>query len=137
MLSPYAEVIARIKLTERGINGIQAASAGLVVLFPEPVNQKVNAVANAREIYMTSHKATALKATDFSETTLIICMDDDSKSRIYNNFKDAVNVYTLKEYVGSSGDIRLPIGGSVEEYEQVCKELEALLESLIEKEIDS
>lgn len=137
LLSPYAEAMARMRLTELRINEILVSSRGNVVLFPEPVNQKVSAIAQEKGLSLTYHKAVAIRSEDFSENTLVLSMDEENKARVYHNYTKALNVFTIKEYLGKSGSLKLPIGGTIEEYEAVLKELEELLESLIEKEINS
>lgn len=134
MLSPYAEALMKLKLAKLGVSGLQIASRGWVVLFPEPVNQKVCAIAEKTGISLSHHKATALEESDFSDSTLVLTMDEETKNRIYQKYSGAVNVYNLKSYLEKPGSLSLPIGGTIEEYEAVCRELEGLLEGLIEKE---
>lgn len=137
MLGPYAEAYMRAALAVRSANGIQVASRGRVVLFPEPVNPKIQAVAVKRGFSLSWHKALEIKETDFSDTTLILSMDEDNKNRLYQKYASAKNIFSLKSYLEKTGDLRPPIGAGIEEYEAVCEELEGLLESLMEKEINS
>ena len=136
MLGPYAEAVLRRRLAQLGLNRIQVASRGRVVLFPEPVNQKICLIAHHMGITLETHMASQIRPSDFSDTTLVLVMDEDSKNRIYRKYKEAVNVFTLKSYVDVKGGLKLPIGGDIKEYEAVCRELDGLLELLIEKETD-
>lgn len=137
ILSPLAEGLMRLKLAKRGKSDIQVASRGSVVLFPEPVNPKIVEIAQIHGIHLLNYKAREIKESDFSESTLILTMDEMDKNRLYQKYKSAVNVFSIKSYLEKQGDLFPPIGGSIEEYANVCRELDLLLESLAEKEIDS
>lgn len=135
MLGPFAEALMRYKLAGLGINRVQILSRGSVVLFPEPVNPKVNLIAGKKGISLSAHKASAIKESDFSESTLVLTLDEENKNRLYQKYTGAMNVFSLKSYLEKNGDILPPIGGSIEDYEQVCTQLEKLIDGLIEKEI--
>lgn len=137
MLSPFAEALMRAKLASMGENHLQVASRGSVVLFPEPVNPKVIDIAGRHGISLFHHKALQIKESDFSETTLVLTMDEKNKNRLYQKYTCALNVFSIKSYLEKQGDLLPPIGGSLEDYGNVCAELENLLECLIEKEINS
>ena len=132
-LGPLAEAALTRKLAIIGIYDVAVASAGTVVLFPEPVNQKIAEVAERNGLDISKHRATQVLETDFSESTLVLAVGAESKRRCYSRFPQAVNVYTIKEYLGQEGDLKLPYGGTVEEYEAVYLQLEGLLDALIRK----
>ena len=50
-----------------------------------------------------------------------------------DQYTNAVNVYTLKEYLGSSGDLKLPLGGTVDEYATIIEIISGLLDLLAAK----
>ena len=137
MLGPYAEAVMKRLLAYAGMNRLKVSSKGTVVLFPEPVNQKIALIAEKKGIFLAYHRASGIKASDFSEKTLVLTMDEETKNRVYHKFTEASNVFTLKNYVEQTGSLHAPVGGSVEDFEAVCRELEALLNSLLEKEIGS
>ena len=132
-LSPLASVLFKKKIRAASIDGLNIASRGNIVLFPEPVNQKVVEIAKANDADLSSYAALALTEEDFSEKTLILAMDNGSKTVAYDRFSSAMNVHTLKEYLGSSGDLKLPLGGTLEEYETVVEILKGLLDNLVLK----
>ena len=57
-------------------------SRGMVVLFPEPVNQKAEAVMKSAQMTMISHTASALSEAEFDEDILLLTMDEDKKMKI-------------------------------------------------------
>ncbi len=132
-LSPIASVLFKKKVRASSLEGLNIASRGNVVLFPEPVNQKVVEIAKENDADLSSYAALALTEEDFSDKTLILAMDNQSKAMAYDRFASAVNVYTLKEYLGSSGDLKLPMGGTIEEYRTVVEILKGLLDNLVRK----
>ena len=137
MLSPYAEAFMRGRLLLLGANKIQVASRGSIVLFPEPVNPKILIIAGKKGFSLAYHKASEIRESDFSDTTLVLTMDEENKNRLYQKYPSAKNVFSIKSYLEKTGDLRPPIGGSVEEYERVCAELEELIEKLAQKETGS
>ena len=136
-LSPYAEILLDRKIKDRGIEGITTASRGSIVLFPEPANQKIAELARMKGLSLDDYMARALDGTEFSETTLILTFNADNKQKIYDSFPNAVNVYMLREFVGEAGDILLPVGGSIEEYDAVCAIVDRVTDRLLERLTDA
>lgn len=112
---------------------IAVQSRGLVVLFPEPANAKVVEIGKKKKIYLEGHMAKALEEKDFSDSTLILTMTENYKKRIYEDFPGAMNVYTIKEFVGESGDMDDPYGRELAGYEDFATELERVVIKVIEK----
>ena len=136
-LSPYAEVLMKWKLKERDITGVVILSRGNVVLFPEPANQKIAELARLKGLSLENYSARELDDSEFSESTLILALDAASKQRVYDRFPNAVNVYMIREFLGESGDIKLPLGGSIEEYAAVCATIDRVTDRLLEKLTES
>ena len=60
---------------------------------------------------------------DFGNDTLVLAMDSSMKQKIYDEYSEAINVYTLSEYAGEpEQEIKDPYGKGIEEY-NVCFEL--------------
>ena len=70
---------------------------------------------------------------DLSSDTLVLAMDASGKAMVYERYMNAVNIYTLKEFLGSTGDLKLPIGGTVDEYATIVEIISGLLDLLLEK----
>jgi len=112
---------------------IKAESRGLIVLFPEPANPKAVAVAKSRDIHLENHKTKQLKAEDFAEDVLVLVMGEKSKAAIYEDFLEAVNVYTLKEFIDEVGDIGNPYGGDLQTYGEFYDDMEQVIAKVIYK----
>lgn len=129
-LSPLAEAIMKKEIDD-SITNIE--SRGLVVLFPEPANQKAASVAESKGLSLEEHKSQGLSEEDFGSDVLILVMSKQNKQKIYEEFKDAVNVYTIKEFVGEIGDIKTPYGGGIKEYTDSYENIERLVKKVAEK----
>ncbi|MGN0374145.1 MAG: phosphotyrosine protein phosphatase [Butyrivibrio sp.] len=111
--SPVAEAI--MKQINR-VPDLEIMSKGIIVLFPEPYNPKARAVLLSNNIIMENGTSLPLEEKDFSEDTLILTMDRNEKQKILEEFENPVNVYTLMEFAGGSGDIFDPYGGDPDVY---------------------
>lgn len=128
--SPAAEAIARDKYR---LENIELESRGMVVLFPEPANPKGVTIAKSRGVDMEKHKAKAIDASIFAPDVLVLAMTGKSKNEIYESFDTAMNVYTIKEYVGMDGDLDTPYGKGLKEYGECYNRIEELVEKVLEK----
>ena len=84
---------------------------GLVVLFPEPVNQKIEAILANHGLTAKGHEAVQLSADDLSERTLVLVMEEDQIDKVRAISPRAEHVYTVGGFVGFSGDIE-PLYGA-------------------------
>ena len=100
--APMAEMILKRKFLT---NPLTIESRGMVVLFPEPLNPKAEAVLTSNGYPQPSHIAMQLEQEDINNDVLILTMEDKQKSLIWETYENAPHVYTVKEYVGESGDI--------------------------------
>lgn len=93
-------------------------SRGLVVLFPEPLNQKAEAVMISNGINMEGFTATQLTEEDFDEDTLVLAMEHTQKEKILDKYTNAnpAHVHVLTELVGDELEILDPYGGSLQSY---------------------
>ena len=60
---------------------MEVGSRGLVVLFPQPVNQKVEAVLVRNGLSAKDHTTTPLTAEDINDDTLILVMEDSQREK--------------------------------------------------------
>lgn len=97
-------------------NEMKVEARGLVVLFPEPINPKGVEAAMMKGYIPVDTTSKALGEKDFDFENLILVMTEKIKQQIYDNFKNAVNVYSLKEFAGGQGNIESPFGKSNDEY---------------------
>lgn len=112
---------------------MKISSRGIVVLFPEPLNQKAEAVMISNGIVLEGHEAVQLEASDFAQDHLVITMDKQAKEKILEEFVDAQNVYVLNEIVGEEGDVPNPYGGPLTDYGMCYETLNTLISKLVKK----
>ena len=126
--APMAELILKRKFLT---NPLTNESRGLVVLFPEPMNPKAEAILENHGYPTPVHVAMQLEQEDISRDVLLITMEEKQKSQIWETYEDAPHVYTLKEYVGESGDIPPLYGQPLSVYSQCYTEMELLIRRLV------
>ena len=116
------------------LEDILVESRGLVVLFPEPVNPKAEAVLVSNGLSMKGHESRPLVKDDFDTRTLILTMDQTQKEKLQRTFDGQwINVYTLTEYVGTAFEVKSPYGGSVSDYGKCFDQLQVVVKALAEK----
>ena len=96
----------------------QIECRGLVVLFPEPLNQKAEAVMISNGINWENFTSTQLEDEDFTDDTLVLTMEHSQLEKIFEKYPSAreENVYVLTELVGDELEILDPYGGSLQSY---------------------
>lgn len=125
---PMAEALMQDKLL---LEDIIIDSRGMIVLFPEPVNQKAEEVLRQNGLTMEGHEAAPLTKDDFDDRTLILTMEAAEKEKILEEYADAAkNVYTITGYCGEEGDIFDPIGKDIPEYGKCFMILRDVIEKL-------
>jgi protein-tyrosine phosphatase len=128
--SPMAETIYK----SLEINSdITAISRGLVVLFSEPSNPKADTVLKSHNLKLEGHTSKGLRNSDIDENTLILTMTEKQKKSVIENFSYAENVYSMKEFVGESGDVTDPYGRTLIDYEECYVELARLVKKTVYK----
>lgn len=100
----------------RGERKIEVMSRGLVVLFPEPINQKAVAILTSHKLALLAEEAKVLESTDLVPGTLVLTMTGAEREQVKERFPDMPNVYTLRGFAGKEGDITEPLGGSLADY---------------------
>lgn len=104
-------------LKEQKLNQpVQIEARGIVVLFPEPLNQKAEAVMISNGIKLENYMTQQLLEEDFSETTMILTLDSNIRDKLLTMFPDAVNVYVLTDITGDELEIMDPYGGELVTY---------------------
>lgn len=128
-VGPMAEAILQNKYL---LEELEITSKGVVVLFPEPINPKAEAVLVSNGLTMKDHVSDPLVKEDFDDRTLILAVSDHVKRKVQKEVapEDAV-IHTLNEYVGDPQEITDPYGGALADYGQCFAELEALITKLV------
>lgn len=126
--SPMAEAILQSKYL---LEDILIESKGLVVLFPEPINPKAEAVLAGNGLTMKDHTSEPLSKEDFDERTLILTMDYAQKEKILTDYEGVKNLYALTEYIKAEGEVTDPYGGALSDYGQCFEKLKELITKLV------
>lgn len=119
---------------------LEIVSRGLVVQFPEPMNQKAEAVLISNGINMEGFVSQQLTEEDLTEDALVITMEQQQKERILEQYENAIpeNIQVLTEYVGDELEIIDPYGGALPAYglcyETLRKSIKKLVKQLNEGE---
>lgn len=126
-IGPMAVTILE-KLLDLKERKLIVESRGLIVLFPEPCNSKAIAVARERLMDMPSHFSRQLTESDFAEDTVVLTVNKDEKDRIYRDFENAINVFTVSEYGRvPEKEIPNPVGKDEDEYRLCFDELYSII----------
>ena len=106
---------------------------GLIVQFPEPLNQKAEAILISNGIEFKDYSSKQLVDSDFSDNTLVITMEETQRQKILSEYANATeeNTHLLNELVGDELEVMDPYGGSVQTYGLCYEVLKASIEKLM------
>ena len=108
-------------------------SRGLVVLFPEPANQKAEAIMRSKQMTLASHEATPLTEEDLDDETLVLTFEEAQKWKIAANYENVKNVYTLGEYIEDERIVPSAHGQPLNVYGENFELLRELIHKLVER----
>lgn len=128
--APMAEAIMKEYVIKYPL---QIESRGLVVLFPEPLNQKAEAILISNGINMTEKMSSQLKAEDLSPENLILTLEAAHKEKILEDYEKAAgaNIEVLTELVGDELEILNPYGGTLQSYGLCYETLNKTVQKLV------
>lgn len=96
---------------------------GLVAPFPEPVNQKIEAIARSHGETLEDHVATQLTRDDIRDDTLFLTIDLMTKIRMLKKHEGIYHIYSLGEFLDESAlEIPSPYGADLAAYSE-CYDL--------------
>ena len=97
---------------------IEVLCRGLVVQFPEPLNQKAEAVMISNGITMEDFTSQEISEEDYTEGTIAFTMEKSQQARLIDKIEAAneENTFVLSEYVGDELEIMDPYGGTLQTY---------------------
>ena len=129
-VGPMAEAILQSKFL---LEELVITSKGLVVLFPEPINPKAEAVLVSNGLSMKDHMSDPLEQEDLDDRTLILTLNAALRQKVLKEFEPQYEnlVRVLTEYVGAEGEVTNPYGGSLADYGMCYEELEFLISRLV------
>jgi len=128
-----AHMAAEIFRREYTGDDLEILARGLVVLFPEPLNEKAEAVMVSNGIDVTGLCAQPLTIDDSTPGSLIIAMTAEQKRKASELLDRNRDIYTLKELTGEEGDVMDPYGGPLQGYGKCFEEIESLVKKLVNR----
>lgn len=99
---------------------VEILARGIVVLFPEPLNQKAEAVMISNGITLENYMSSQLEPSDFGEHTLVLTFDQAAKEKVLE-MEGAQNVEVLTDLTGDELEILDPYGAELVTY-GICYE---------------
>ena len=108
-------------------------SRGMVVLFPEPANQKAAAIAKSMQMSLDEHISRQFERENLQDDALILTIEESQKNKIISEYGELGNVYTLNEFVGDDTEIPDPYGKPLAAYGECCGVLRKLTAQLADK----
>src|SRR5205823_11950 len=133
--SPLAAALLQRALAQRGIDGLEVASAGTGAWDGAPVSEGAYLVGLERGLDLSAHRARLLTRELVEEADLILTMARHHRARV-DELGGETHVFVLGEYAGREGDaaeVSDPFGGDLEVYRDTCVELEALIDTAVER----
>lgn len=132
--APVAAEALKKALKEKNYGvDIEIQARGVVVLFPEPVNGKAVAIGKSKGYDLENLQSEPLCEQDFCSENLILVMTDMGKKTVYDTFVKAINVYTVKEFIGIAGDVEIPFGMPLGNYGDSFNYIEELMSQVADK----
>ncbi|WP_026834448.1 hypothetical protein [Eubacterium xylanophilum] len=128
-VGPMAEWMLRYKLADDK----EVCSRGLVVLFQEPMSVKAMDILKEHGIPCEATFSEEFSAEEVTEDTLVLTMRLSEKIILMEEYGIENNVYTIKEFAETEGEIDPRFGGGDEVYEEVYQELVVLLDVIKRK----
>ena len=108
-------------------------SMGLVVLFPEPANQKAEAIMKSAQMTLEGHFSRQFDGEGLQDDTLVLTIDSNQKEKILSEYENLKNVYTLNEFVGDDTEIPDPYGKPLTAYGECYEVLDGLVRKLADR----
>ena len=133
--SPLGAALLDRALQGRGAADIEVASAGTGAWDGAPVSEGAYLVGLERGLDLSGHRARLLTRELVDESDLILTMARHHRARV-DELGGEGQVFVLGEYAGREGDeaeVSDPFGGDLDVYRDTCAELEALIDTAVER----
>jgi L-threonylcarbamoyladenylate synthase len=108
-------------------------SRGMVVLFPEPPNQKAEAVMKSMQLTLSEHTAHAFSESEIGEDILILTFEEKQKEKLISEYGNSENIYTLCEFIGEAAELESPYGKPLQAYGESLEKIAVSIEKLAEE----
>ena len=112
---------------------LEILAMGLVVQFPEPMNQKAEAVMISNGIQVEGFTSRQIEREDITEDTVVFTMESIHRDRLLEQFPDVdpEAVEVLSAFVGDELEILDPYGGALPNYGLCYESLRATIKKLV------
>ncbi len=133
--SPLAEHLLRRMLADRGIPGVEVASAGVGASVGAPASEGSYLVGLEHGLDLTAHRARQLTPALARDADLLLTMGRSHRARAIE-LGAGDRVHVLGEYVGRSGaaaEVADPFGGELDDYRDTWRQLESMLTDLVDR----
>ncbi len=124
---------AEILRNEPLMKEYEVGSRGMVVLFPEPANQKAEAIMRSHQMTLAAHEAAQLTEEDLDEETLILTFEEKQKWKIVTQYEHVKNVFTLNEFIEDDRIVNSAHGQPLVVYGENFELLRELIKKLADK----
>lgn len=108
-------------------------SRGLIVLFPEPVNQKAAVIMKSAKMSLENFSSIAFSEDDLQDDVLVLAMEESQKWKVVSEYENIKNVFTLNEFTEDGTEIPNPYGQPLEKYAECYKIIAKLIKKLTNK----
>jgi protein-tyrosine-phosphatase len=133
--SPLAEALMRRALEQRELGRIEVLSAGTGAWDGAPVSEGAYLVGLERGLDLSGHRARLLTRELVEDADLVLTMARHHRARV-DELGGEGRVHVLGEYAGREGgdtEVSDPFGGDLEVYRETCRQLEELIEAVVER----
>jgi protein-tyrosine phosphatase len=126
--------MAEAILKSKNIANIEVCSAGVYATEGDFASEHAKSILKTKNMY-SEHKSRRLSSELLDWATFVLTMTEGHKKTILMEYPDfAKKTFTLKNFVGETNhDIADPYGGTENDYLTTFRELEKLIEKLIQK----
>lgn len=112
---------------------VEILARGLVVQFPEPINQKAEAVMIGNGIALEEFSSQPLVREDITDNTLVLALETIHREKILEIFPDVDEnqVAVLTHFVGEELEVLDPYGGNLANYGLCYESLRTSIKKLV------
>lgn len=107
-----AEILRHRKLRQE----YEILSRGMVVLFPEPPNQKAEAIMKSHQMTLEGHEAKPFVQDELDDETLVLTFEETQKWKIIADYEHVKHVYTLNEFIEDDRQVASAHGEPLQVY---------------------
>ena len=133
--SPLAEAILLRELRERGVEHIEAVSAGTGAWDGAPASEGAYLIGLEHGLDLSGHRARLLTRDRVQNAELVLTMARHHRARVHELGGEG-RTHVLGEYAGRTGadvEVSDPFGGDLELYRATYGELETLIRAAVER----